>query len=490
MAAPEIKKGSPRPTRKQYKTDAEFQAAVEKWTRLNTTESSPATQSGGAVIPTGSIESTTRVQSGKVRTDWNSFTDGSFNIQEGDAYVGQTPYVTAVIPGKGEAQTPAIILPSPDGKGFLVVPREELLQQIAIDIKKNPNNISYWKTQLQNYYRSQAAFETSLRGGPVTDKDTEFIFALRRALSEISTDNFNAGVNNVRNNQLNTSGFYDVNTWITSRTPIPGTQSESSSTRNFTKRADAIAEFMREVQIQVGDFKLVNNVDALAEAYWQKIKKTEEERMGRTTSSYDPVTGKRVSTSTGYQMPSAQLLQEWRVEFITKGAIEKGKVISTGIRETKAIDLQDAGGQIGDNYTKLKGFSFDYGIRISDEELKKKAAEASLPGGSIDEQKKTIQLASRALYKSLSPYIEGGLKVKDIASQFMKAKADILELSDGSIDIFDPDVQSALSADKLPGRLDYEMQLRANPAYRNTKAFNEGAAGLLDGILKMFGKVG
>jgi hypothetical protein len=207
MAAPEIKKGSPRPTRKQYKTDAEFQAAVEKWTRLNTTESSPATQPGGAVVPTGPIESTTRVQSGKVRTDWNSFTDGSFNIQEGDGEVGQTPYVTAVIPGKGEAQTPAIILPSPDGKGFLVIPREELLQQIAIDIKKNPNNISYWKMQLQNYYRSQGAFETSLRGGPVTDKDTEFIFALRRALSEISTDNFNAGVNNVRNNQLNTSGF-------------------------------------------------------------------------------------------------------------------------------------------------------------------------------------------------------------------------------------------------------------------------------------------
>jgi hypothetical protein len=170
--------------------------------------------------------------------------------------------------------------------------------------------------------------------------------------------------------------------------------------------------------------------------------------------------------------------------------LEKGKVISTGIRETKAIDLQDAGGEIGDNYTKLKGFSFDYGIRIIDEELKKKAAEASLPGGYIDEQKKTIQLSSRALYKSLSPYIEGGLKVKDIASQFMKAKADVLELSDGSIDIFDPDVQSALSADKLPGRLDYEMQLRANPAYRNTRAFNEGAAGLLDGILRMFGKVG
>jgi hypothetical protein len=497
MARKPVTKGSPRPDIKDYKGlpngQALFEADVAKWQELNVgkpTVSSPTTQPGGAVVPTGPIESTTRVQSGKVRTDWESFTDGSFNLQEGDALVGQTPYVTAVIPGKGEAQTPAVILPSPDGKGFLVIPREELLQQIAIDIKKSPNNISYWKTQLQNYYRSQAAFETSLRGGPVTDKDTEFIFALRRALSEISTDNFNAGVNNVRNNQLNTSGFYDVNSWITRRTPIPGTTRQGATDSSLTKRADAIADFMREVQIQVGDPKLVNNVDALAEAYWQKIKKVEENRSRTSVSYTDPITGNTEYTGKSYQMPSAQLLKEWRVEFITKGAIDKDKVISTGIRNVAPIDLQDAGGEIGDNYTKLKGYAFEYGVKLSDEDLKKKAAEATLPGGSIEEQQRSIQLASRALYKPLAPYIEGGLKVKDIASQFMKAKANELELSDGEVDIFDPDVQAAISGDKLPGSLDYLMQIRSDPRYRFTKKANEGAAGFLDTLLRMWGKVG
>lgn len=490
---PQITKGGPRPQRKDYKTDDAFYKAVEQWNKLNigapTTSSPTVTQQG--VVPTNNVETTTRTQSGKTRTDWNIFTDGSLNIQEGDAEVGQTPYVTARIPEYGEkTPTPVVILPSADGNGFIIIPREELLQTIVKDIQRNPGNVTYWKTQLKDYYKSDDAFQRSLRGGPVTDKDTEFLFALRRALSEIGANNFSAGAENVKNNQFNSSGFYDINSWLTSRTPLPGRQSTSTSTRNFTLKADAIADFMREVQIQVGDPKLVNNVKELAEAYWEKVHSEELKRMGQSTSTYDPITGKTVSTSTGFQMPTEQLLKEWRINFITKGAIDKDKVISTGIRTVTPIQLQDAGGDLGDNYTKLKGYAYEYGVKISDEELKNKAAEASLPGGSIDEQKRSIQLASRANYKALAPYIEGGLKVKDIASQFMKMKADELELMDGAIDIFDPDVQSALTGDKLPGSNEYLMKVRSNPNWRFTKKANESAAGFLDALLKMWGKVG
>jgi hypothetical protein len=494
---PKVSKGSPRPKRADYPKgasgDAAFIKDTELWNKLNIgtpTPSSPTVTQQG-VVETKPVETTTRTQSGKVRTDWNIFTDGSLNIQEGDAEVGQTPYVTARLPEYGEkTPTPVVVLPSIDGNGFTIVPREELLQSIIKDIQRNPGNVTYWKSQLKDYYKSDDAFQRSLRGGPVTDKDTEFVFALRRALGEISANNFSAGAENVNRNQLNSSGFYDINSWLTSRTPLPGRQSTSTSTRNFTLKADAIADFMREVQIQVGDPKLVDNVKELAEAYWEKVRSEEMKRMGQSTSTYDPITGKTVSTSTGFQMPSEQLLKEWRISFITKGAMDKDKVISTGIRNVKPIDLQDAGGDIGDNYTKLKGYAYEYGVRISDEDLKMKAAEASLPGGSIDEQKRTIQLASRATYKALAPYIEGGLKVKDIGSQFMKWKADELELAEGAIDLFDTDVQAALSGDKLPGVNDYIMAIRSNPAWRFTKKANESAAGFLDTLLKMWGKVG
>jgi hypothetical protein len=231
-------------------------------------------------------------------------------------------------------------------------------------------------------------------------------------------------------------------------------------------------------------------IDALAEAYWTKVHEEELKRMGQSTSVYDPVTRKQVTTSTGFQMPSEQLLKEWRIGFITKGAIDKGKVISTGIRNVNAIDLQDAGGDIGDNYTKLKGYANDYGIRLNDTELKNKAAEASLPGGSLEEQRRTLLLSARLKYPALSEYIQSGLKVGDVASQFIKRKAEILELADANVDIFDADVQSAISGEKVMNDIEYDTKIRSNPAYRKTKQANESAAGFLDAILKMWGKVG
>jgi hypothetical protein len=499
MARKPITKGGPRPDIKDYTNlpngQALFEADAKKWQELNIgspSASSPSTQLGGSVVPTKVVEPDTAVTGSNVRTDFTAFdpVKGIFVYNDGDPAVGQSPYVTAPDPYGSGNPTPVVILPSSDGKGYVVITREELLNTLVKSISRDKNSILELKMRLANYYKSKKDYEVSLRGGPVTDKDTGFLEALKNALGEISADNLATAQENLSAGILDASGFYNFNTWVESRGIPSPVQRTSQSTRNFTKKADAIAEFMREVQIQVGDPKLVNNVDALAEAYWQKIRKTELDRMSRSTSTYDPLTGLGTTFGTGFQLPSAQLLKEWRVEFITKGAIDKEKVISTGIRNVAPIDLQDAGGEIGDNYTKLKGYANSYGVRLTDEQLKAKAAEATLPGGSIEEQQKTIQLASRALYKSLSPFIEGGLKVGDIASQFIKAKTSELELSEGEVDIFDSDVQSALSGDKLPGSLDYLMQVRSHPRYRFTKKANEGAAGFLDTITRMWGKVG
>jgi hypothetical protein len=499
MARKPVTKGGPRPEIKDYTNlpngQALFDADVAEWQRLNVgppSVSSPSTQSGGSVVPTNELEPDTAVTGSNVRTDFTAFdpVKGIFVYNDGDPAVGQSPYVTAPDPYGSDNPTPVVILPSSDKKGYIVITREELLNTLVKSISRDKNSILALKMKLQLYYKSKKDYEVSLRGGPVTDKDTGFLEALKNALGEISANNLSTAQENLSANILDASGFYDFNTWIEAREIPSPVQRTSQSTRNFTKKADAIADFMREVQIQVGDPKLVNNVDALAEAYWQKIRKTELDRMSRSTSTYDPLTGLGATFGTGFQLPSAQLLKEWRVEFITKGAIDKEKVISTGIRNVAPIDLQDAGGEIGDNYTKLKGYANSYGVRLTDEQLKTKAAEASLPGGSIEEQQKTIQLASRALYKSLAPFIEGGLKVGDIAGQFMKAKTSELELSEGEVDIFDSDVQSALSGDKLPGSLDYLMQVRSDPRYRFTKKANESAAGFLDTLLRMWGKVG
>lgn len=495
MTPPKPTKNGPAPQRKDYPTGPAGQTAwltdYYKWVELN----KPTKPSGGSsdpkpVVGSENIEPTTVTNSG-VRTDWKSFIDGTIVPQEGDQTLANTPYVSARlgIPGQ-EEPTAVVILPTGDGKGFYVQSREVVLKNYMRQISREPKNMLFWKQKLASYYRTPKAYSVSLRGGPITDKDTEFAFALKRALSEIAYDNFQQGAENVKNNYLSSDNFYTVNDWIQKRVTAPVVERTSYTETSYTTEADAIADFMREVQIQVGDPKLVDNVKELAQQYWLKVKKEEESRKTFSKGGSDPISGTGFGSSVGYKPPSAELLKEWRIQFITKGAIDKKKIISTGIRNVKPIDLQDAGGEIGDNYTKLKGYSFDYGVRISDAELIKKASEASLPGGSIEEQKRTMLLASRLKYPALGTYIEGGLKVKEIATPFITKKQKVLELSDGSVDTFDPDVQWALSRDKLPGDIEYETRLRSLPQYRNTRAANEYAADLIHTMTKMWGKVG
>lgn len=430
-----------------------------------------------------------------IQTNFQQFVDGTLNRNAGGpGSISMEPFITGRSTPEQPNPKPIAILPTNDGRGFIVSDLDSAVNDYISRIPRGEEE--FYKKQLQKYYSSDKEFRKSIAGGPVTDKDVAFSKAIKAAIQEITVNNFDAGTQQglgVKNKTIlegNSAGFYSFDNWIRSRIntqPI----SESSRSSGLTTRADALAEFRRTVQQYVGEFDLVNNYDALAEAYWQKLHKEEKARMSQSTSITDPVTGNRISRGISYTQLSEQDRLEMRLNFITKGAMDKkGKVISTGIREAEPLELQDAGGTIGDNYTKLKSYAYDYGVKLSDAQIKEKAAESLLPGGSIDEQKRSIQMASRALYKGLDSYIQAGLKVSDVADQYRNLKTTELELANGSVDIFDTDVQSALTADKLMDPMTYTGLLRQNPNWKYTRKANESAAGLVDTILKTWGVVG
>ena len=430
-----------------------------------------------------------------IQTNFQQFVDGTLNRNAGGpGSISMEPFITGRSTPEQPNPKPIAILPTNDGRGFIVSDLDSAVNDYISRIPRGEEE--FYKKQLQKYYSSDKEFRKSIAGGPVTDKDVAFSKAIKAAIQEITVNNFDAGTQQglgIKNKTIlegNSAGFYSFDNWIRSRI---NTQPISSSERSsgLTTRADALAEFRRTVQQYVGEFDLVNNYDALAEAYWQKLHKEEKARMSQSTSITDPITGNRISRGISYTQLSEQDRLEMRINFITKGAMDKkGKVISTGIREAEPLELQDAGGTIGDNYTKLKSYAYDYGVKLSDAQIKEKAAESLLPGGSIDEQKRSIQMASRALYKGLDSYIQAGLKVSDVADQYRNLKTTELELANGSVDIFDTDVQSALTADKLMDPMTYTGLLRQNPNWKYTRKANESAAGLVDTILKTWGVVG
>jgi hypothetical protein len=472
-------------------------------TSTATASPSPAPSTSTTKSPSDVKENTTGfapIASG-IQEDFTQFGKSLVYNAGGTGQASLTPYVSGKETDVQGNPKPIVILPTTDGQFYIV---GDLDNYVRESISRLPSgDIAKYKLKLKEYYPTTAAFERSYQGGPVTDQDLEFANAVKKALQEITVNNFFAGkliADKIEQDpdfkqKANSFGFYSFDRWIESRQLTPEPTSSRESTSGITSEVDALAEFRRTVQQYVGDFDLVNEYDALAKAYVELLNAEELKRKSTGISTTDPLGNNRFSESyTVTQLSEVDRL-EMRLKLITQGAKgtkgkAKGKIISTGIRDANAEDLQDAGGSIGDNYTKLKSYAFDYGVRIDDSQLKLKAAESLLPGGSIEEQRRTIQLASRAFYKPLAPYIEAGLKVSDIADQFRKIKRDELELADGSVDIFDKDVQAAISGDKLWRPDEMIMASRLDPKWRTTKKANEGAAGLVDAVLKLWGQVG
>jgi hypothetical protein len=233
----------------------------------------------------------------------------------------------------------------------------------------------------------------------------------------------------------------------------------------------------------------------LAEAYWQKLNKAELNRSSTSSRTTDAFGNSRSSGVSFTQLSETDRL-EMRVGLITKGGsvtTKKGVVkTSTGIKTVASQSLQDAGGIIGDNYTKLIEYSYSMGIPVNHTDLLKRSSEILLPGGSLEEQKTSMAQAAKVLYKSLSDFIDGGGKVSDIGARYSSLFDTELEKGVGSTDIFNDYVQKALRADKLPSDNDYIMSLRSDESlgWKFTSKANEASAGFIDTFLKAWGVVG
>jgi hypothetical protein len=429
--------------------------------------------------------------------DWTQFTDGTLApITVGPNGTTIEPYISGTKPTSTNPNPGQIaILPNATGDGFYTDSVDAVAAQSMLGI--NAGNIAAYKLKLAAYYPSQKEFKLSYATG---DKDVAFQRAIRRAINEASVANFGFGVTNANALKANPNAplptaLYSFDDYVLSRPTLPMSSSQSDRSSGLTTREDALAEFYRTVQSHVGDPSLVNNLPTLAEAYWNKLHATELNRRSTSTRTTDPF-GNSSSSSTQYVQLTELDRMEMRINFIVKGGSAKnpktGKiVVSTGIQGVDYEKLQNTGGLIGDNYTKLLAHSYDMGVPINKEDLVRRASNALLPGGSADAQIKSMTQAAKIYYPTLAKAIEEGLKITDIAATFQRKKESELELMPNTVNIFDDNVQKALRNEKGPmDENDYIAGIRQDPNWKFTKKANEASAGFINTILKTWGKVG
>lgn len=168
-----------------------------------------------------------------------------------------------------------------------------------------------------------------------------------------------------------------------------------------------------------------------------------------------------------------QDLEELKLRYITKYVETKG--------------VENIGGAVASNLRAIKKFVSDYNVALPDLDIRQLALDAIRNRTGLDNAQNKIVSLAKAGFPALIPYIDQGLTVRDIASQFIAKKAAVLEMSPESISLNDPDILSALQGTKLEFLFDFEKRLRKNPMWQFTNNAREEAASFSTMALNDFG---
>jgi hypothetical protein len=299
--------------------------------------------------------------------------------------------------------------------------------------------------------------------------------ALNRAIIDAAR---NVSVEAVTNyTDMATPLTQSFDSWLNKRVAMSGSSGQPDSGINLTTRMDTnqdINEFFMEYLGR-------NATEAEKTDYYNKVN-AEEKKAVRTVKV---VGGKQVST--GEQLDATDY---YRI---------RASVLAPVVKGTAIEEVTKGNGKIAQDVAELKAFATDYGIKLDTKQALDRIVGGLKPGGSLttgklDSEKTAIREMSKAFYGKLTPLIDQGVKISDIASQFAYYKGQILEMPDSAVSVFDEDIQAALKNEGGDGVMtitDYQKFLRTNPKTKQqwlkTKGAKEEAAGYATEILKSFG---
>jgi hypothetical protein len=147
--------------------------------------------------------------------------------------------------------------------------------------------------------------------------------------------------------------------------------------------------------------------------------------------------------------------------------------------------VKNVGGIVGSNLASIRKLASDYNVSLSDADVRKYAIEGLSNKNSLEIAKTKIQNTAKVRYQNLGQYLDQGLTVKDIASQYINKMANVLEINPDTIKLDDRYIDSALST--LPNFTDFNKTLRSSPQWEYTTNAREEAAGYANKILQDFG---
>jgi hypothetical protein len=168
--------------------------------------------------------------------------------------------------------------------------------------------------------------------------------------------------------------------------------------------------------------------------------------------------------------------------------------LASGVQEINRLSIPE--GPSGKYFVALKNLAADNGVRLSDSAAT--SYSNKIVAGVIDENTafNTIRESAANAFPSLSDKIKAGIDLKTLADPYIQSMSNILEVSDASIDLFDPKIRNAMAFTLPDGKIgtksiyDFEKELRQDPRWQYTNKAREQAASVATTVLRDFGFMG
>jgi hypothetical protein len=157
-------------------------------------------------------------------------------------------------------------------------------------------------------------------------------------------------------------------------------------------------------------------------------------------------------------------------------------------KKAAGTNLENITGALGTSMQSIRSFANSMGVVLSDSDMRQLAVSAA-SGTPLDNINQRISTIAKAKFPGLTNFIDQGLRVKDIANQYIAEKADMLELNVNQIDLTDKDVYGALSGNQLESIGDFRRRMRENPIFQYTGRAREEMSGMVEEVLQRFGLV-
>jgi hypothetical protein len=133
-------------------------------------------------------------------------------------------------------------------------------------------------------------------------------------------------------------------------------------------------------------------------------------------------------------------------------------------------------GEGGEAINEMREYAYSMGVSLNDSWYTDRARNILRGVATIQDYKSEIMNKAKASFPQWEKQIEAGQSVADIASPYMQSMAQILELPQGSVNLFDTTIKKALNYTN-PGTLQkeakplwqFENELRSDPRWKKTK---------------------